>query len=124
MLKRDTMTKIEEIITKTKKLYDELSHRHQQELVRSITDERLRVALQDPKKQFGHEGRIWAISNSKRQFILSDVLGSSQPMVSLQTHKKYIRHMDTAVFKVIFDIMKEQLKYNSEVINKYPELFI
>jgi len=55
---------------------------------------------------------------------LTDVFNSHQPISRLLEHKKYIRHLDTAVFKVIFDIIKEQLKYNSMVINKYPELFI
>jgi len=118
------VTKLEDILIKIKKLYDELSPRHQQELIRSVTDDKLRIALQDPKKQFSNEGRIWAISNAKRQSILTDVFNSPQPMTSLLHHKKYIRHMDTAVFKVVFAIIKEQLKYNSMVINKYPELFI
>jgi len=43
------VTKLEDTLIKTKKLYDELSPTHQQELIRSITDDKLRVSLQDPK---------------------------------------------------------------------------
>ncbi len=119
------MTKLELIIIKTRNLFNELSKKEQHELIRSITADKIEEYL--PKKNgshYGNHGRLYALTDSKRQKLLIQFFMDADYSSAINTNAKHMRHLDTAVFKVMFVIIQQHLRYNTMVIEKYPEYFI
>jgi len=119
------MTDMEKIVYKSKKMYSMLSIKLRNELLRSITTDAIAERLgKDQILRLGNPGRLYAISDTKRQKIFKSILESDETLTVMRENSRFLVHMDTVVFKIIFDIMKEHLKTNTEVLKIYPEYFI
>jgi len=113
------------IISKSQKLFSMLSPKLRNELLRSITSINMEKKLKTDKiTRKANPARLYAISDSKRQEIFKDILECDSVDNVLEKHKKFLRHMDTIVFKAMFDMMRDHLRLNSNVISMYPEYFI
>jgi len=118
------MTNLEKIVHKSKKMYSMLSPKLRNELIRSITTDAIAERLgKDKILRNGNAARLYAISDSKRQKIFQSILEKDE-LAAMRENSRFLVHMDTVVFKIMFDIMKEHLKTNTEVLKMYPEYFI
>lgn len=126
MLKKGiALSNFEDYVIKTQKLFAELEPKIRNETIRAVTTIKIEEKL--PKirgSHFSNHGRLYAITDSKRQKILKEILELKDLTCMTKETKKFLRHMDAAVFKVIFSIIKEKLRLNKDIVSKYPEFFI
>lgn len=119
------MTKMEDLIIKIRNLFTELTTAEQHVLIRAVTTDKIEQTLPKIKNShYDNHGRLYAISDSKRQKILTEIFMGNDYRATIKTNSRHFRHLDTVVFKVLFGIILYHLRFNTPIIEKYPEYFI
>ena len=119
------MTKMEDLILKIRNLFAELTTSEQHMLIRAVTTDKIEQTLPKIKNShYDNHGRLYAISDSKRQKILTEIFMGNDYRATIKTNSRHFRHLDTVVFKVLFGIILYHLRFNTPIIEKYPEYFI
>lgn len=112
------------VIENCKKLYLSFPENKRAEVLRLITTNQLEQNSHKVNHKFNGEAGFSAISNKLREKILKDLFEAETIQEGIKKNQRHFRHLDIYIFKIIFEIFKDHLGKNSEIVNKCPELFI